>query len=130
MPHEDVPAILAAAHIGVAPFDVAAHPSLAYEFHWSPLKIFEYMASGLPVIAPRIARLADIVSDGTEGLLYDAANPEGLADALESLASPAVRQPLGAAARARAVTEFSWSSHCRRIDGAIQDARRRLACAS
>jgi glycosyltransferase involved in cell wall biosynthesis len=130
VPHEDVPAILAAADIGVAPFDVASHPSLAHEFHWSPLKIFEYMASGLPVVAPRIARLADIVSHGNEGLLYDAANPEALADALESLASPAVRQPLGAAARAHAVSEFSWSSHCRRLEDAIQDARRRPACAS
>ena len=130
VPHEDVPAILAAAHIGVAPFDVAAHPSLAHEFHWSPLKIFEYMAAGLPVVAPRIPRLADIVSDGREGVLYDAANPEGLADALESLASPAARQPLGAAARARAVSEFSWSSHCRRLDGAIRSTRRRVACAS
>jgi glycosyltransferase involved in cell wall biosynthesis len=129
VPHEEVPAILAAADIGVAPFDVAAHPSLAHEFHWSPLKIFEYMASGLPVVAPRIERLADIVRHGNEGFLYDAANPAALADALESLASPAVRQPLGAAARARAVGEFSWSSHCRRLDSAIQDTRGRLACA-
>ena len=52
VPHTDVPAILAAADIGVAPFDITAHPSLAHEFHWSPLKIFEYMASGLPVVAP------------------------------------------------------------------------------
>jgi glycosyltransferase involved in cell wall biosynthesis len=130
VPHEDVPAILAAADIGVAPFDVAAHPSLAHEFHWSPLKIFEYMASGLPVVAPRIARLADIVGDGREGLLYDAGNPDGLADALENLTNLGVRQPLGAAARARAGNEFSWSTHCRRLDGAIQEARRRLACAS
>jgi glycosyltransferase involved in cell wall biosynthesis len=130
VPHEDVPAILAAADIGVAPFDVAAHPSLAHEFHWSPLKIFEYMASGLPVVAPRIERLANIVSDGKEGLLYDAANPDALADALERLSSASVRQPLGAAARARAVAEFSWTSHCRALDNAIQEARRRLACAS
>jgi glycosyltransferase involved in cell wall biosynthesis len=130
VPHEHVPAILAAADVGVAPFDVAAHPSLAHEFHWSPLKIFEYMACGLPVVAPRIERLAQIVSHGREGLLYDAGNPDGLADALASLTSPAVRQPLGAAARARAVNEFSWSSHCRRLDDAIHDARRRLACAS
>jgi glycosyltransferase involved in cell wall biosynthesis len=70
------------------------------------------------------------VSDGTEGLLYDAANPDALADTLERLASPSVRQPLGAAARARAVAQFSWASHCRQLDGAIQEARRRLACAS
>ena len=131
VPHEDVPAILASAHIGVAPFDVAAHPALAYEFHWSPLKIFEYMSSGLPVVAPRIQRLANIVSDGREGLLYDAANPDALAGALERLASPSVRHRLGAAARARAVADFSWASHCRQLDSAIQEARRRrVVCAS
>ncbi len=130
VPHDDVPAILASADIGVAPFDVSAHPSLAYEFHWSPLKIFEYMASGLPVVAPRIERLANIVGDGEEGLLYDATDPDALAHALERLASPSVRNPLGAAARARAVADFSWTSHCRRLDSAIQDALRRPACAS
>ena len=130
VPHEDVPAILAAADIGVAPFDVAAHPSLAHEFHWSPLKIFEYMASGLPVVAPRIERLANLVSDGREGVLYDATHPDGLANALERLSSAVVREPMGAAARARAVAEFSWASHCRRLDEAIQEARRRPRCAS
>ena len=130
VPHHQVPAILAAADIGVAPFDVAGHPSLAHEFHWSPLKIFEYMASGLPVVAPRIERLADIVRHGHEGLLYDAANPDALAEALESLADRAARHRLGAAARDRAVSEFSWSSHCRRLSDAIEDGRRRLACAS
>jgi glycosyltransferase involved in cell wall biosynthesis len=109
---------------------VVAHPSLAHEFHWSPLKIFEYMASGLPVVAPRIARLADIVGDRTEGLLYDSANPDGLPDALASLVDAALRQQLGSAARARAVGEFSWSSHCQRLERAIEDARRGLACAS
>jgi glycosyltransferase involved in cell wall biosynthesis len=130
VPHADVPAILAASDIGVAPFDVAAHPSLAHEFHWSPLKIFEYMASGLPVVAPRIERLTSVVSDGREGVLYDAANPDALANALEKLASASVRKPMGTAARARAVAEFSWASHCRRLDDAMQEARRRPRCAS
>lgn len=130
VPHADVPAILAATDIGVAPFDVAAHPSLAHEFHWSPLKIFEYMASGLPVVAPRIERLMSVLSDGREGLLYDAANPDALANALETLASASVREPMGTAARARAVAEFSWASHCRRLDDAMQEARRRPRCAS
>ena len=130
VPHVSVPAILAAADIGVAPFDVAAHPSLAHEFHWSPLKIFEYMASGLPVVAPRIPRLANIVGDGTEGRLYDATAPDALADALERLSDPSVRKPLGAAGRVRAVADFSWTAHCRQLEHAIQEARRRRACAS
>ena len=40
------------ADIGVAPFDIGAHAPLSLGFYWSPLKMFEYMASGLPVVAP------------------------------------------------------------------------------
>ena len=55
--HTDMPSALAAADIGVAPFDVSQHPPLALAFYWSPLKVFEYMASGLPVVAPGLPRL-------------------------------------------------------------------------
>ncbi len=130
VPHSQVPAILAAADIGVAPFDITAHESLAYEFHWSPLKIFEYMASGLPVVAPRIERLTTIVENGVEGILYDATNPDGLADALERLSTPDLRRSYGAAARARAVRDFSWETHCRRLDEAIHRVRAGKPCAS
>ena len=123
MPHSAVPACLAAADIGVAPFDLQRHPTLAREFHWSPLKIFEYMASGLPVVAPRIERLAHVVREGQEGLLYDPADPRGLAAALERLSDAALRARLGAAARTRAVEMFSWNSHCRALDRAIRNAR-------
>ena len=129
VPHLNVPPILAAADIGVAPFDISGHAALAHEFHWSPLKIFEYMASGLPVLAPDIERLRSIVADGVEGLLYDPAQPEALATALERLADPALRRRLGAAARDRAVHQFSWETHCRHLDEALR-ARSRRACVS
>jgi glycosyltransferase involved in cell wall biosynthesis len=122
VPHAAVPACLAAADIGVAPFDLQAHPTLAREFHWSPLKIFEYMASGLPVVAPRIERLAHVVREGREGLLYDPADPRALASALEQLSDATLRARLGAAARTRAVEQFSWKSHCQALDRAIRTA--------
>ena len=115
VPHERMPAALAAAHVGVAPFDLAAHAPLALGFYWSPLKIFEYMAAGLPVVAPAVARIPHLVADGREGLLYDPASPDGLAAALEQLADAPLRQALGAAARARAVREYSWTAHCRAL---------------
>jgi glycosyltransferase involved in cell wall biosynthesis len=123
LPHDKIPGSLAAADIGIAPFDVSAHASLQSEFHWSPLKIFEYMASGLPVIAPRIERLAHIVRDGREGVLYDGAQPESLIAAIERLAAPELRAQLGSAARARAVEKYSWRSHCEALEGAIRTVR-------
>ena len=51
--HERMPGALAAADVGVAPFDIERHPPLRLGFYWSPLKIFEYMACGMPVVTPR-----------------------------------------------------------------------------
>ena len=124
--HDRMPAALAAADVGVAPFDVGVHGPLSLGFYWSPLKLFEYMASGLPVVAPRLDRIASLVADEVEGVLYPPAEgSEGVANALMRLADPARRKTLGAAARERAVREFSWTAHCAAIAGALAKARAR-----
>lgn len=120
VPHEAMPAALAAADIGVAPFDVSRHPPLGLAFYWSPLKVFEYMAAGLPVVAPALPRLRTLVADGVEGVLYAPATPTALADALETLADSTRRRPMGEAARRRAVDAFSWEGHCRALDTAFR----------
>ncbi len=120
--HHAMPALLAAADVGVAPFDVAAHAPLAIAFYWSPLKVFEYMASGLPVVAPAIDGMARIVKDGREGVLYNPSDPLALAGALERLTDEGLRRRLGSAARERAVGEFSWTRHCARLQDALTRA--------
>jgi glycosyltransferase involved in cell wall biosynthesis len=82
------------------------------------------------VVAPRIERIAKLVRDGTDGILYDGADPDGLANTLERLADPTLRRRIGTAARAHAVREFSWEAHCRGLQDAIQAARDRMTCAS
>lgn len=120
LPHERMPAALAAADVGIAPFDVARHPPLQLAFYWSPLKIFEYMATGLPIVAPALPRLRQLVAHDVEGLLYDPERSEGLADALAVLRDPDVRRRMGEAARRRAEAEYSWSAHCARLDRAFR----------
>jgi glycosyltransferase involved in cell wall biosynthesis len=124
LPHESMPSALAAADIGVAPFDVSRHAPLQIDFYWSPLKIFEYMAAGLPVVAPRLDRLTRIIGHDREGILYDSRGPDALASAILGLADDAgLRRRLGSAARARAVEQFSWQSHCQALERAIRSAR-------
>lgn len=123
--HALMPACLAAADVGVAPFDVTAHGPLRLGFYWSPLKVFEYMAAGLPVVAPDLERLREIVRHGQEGLLYDARDPDGLADAIGRLRDPVARKALGRAARERVVREFGWDAHCQRLEAAIRAALER-----
>jgi glycosyltransferase involved in cell wall biosynthesis len=116
LPHAELPAALASADIGVAPFDPMRHAPLRLGFYWSPLKIYEYMAVGLPVIAPALPRLRRLIEHGREGVLYDPAEPRGLDRALVSLADAALRRRLGDAARERVVREFSWTAHCAVLD--------------
>jgi glycosyltransferase involved in cell wall biosynthesis len=123
VPHEQMPACLAAADIGVAPFEIGAHGPLALGFFWSPLKIFEYMAAGLPVVAPAVDRIPSLVEDGREGLLYDARATGALAAALERLTDPGLRRSLGAAARERAVRDYSWKAHCSALVAAVERLR-------
>jgi glycosyltransferase involved in cell wall biosynthesis len=120
VPHAQLPACLAAADIGVAPFDPARHNPLRITFYWSPLKVFEYMAAGLPVVAPALPRLGRLVEPGREGLLYDPADPRALDRALTALADPATRRRMGAAARDRVVRDFSWAAHCAALDARLR----------
>jgi glycosyltransferase involved in cell wall biosynthesis len=121
--HERMPAYLAAADIGVAPFEIAAHRPLTLGFYWSPLKIFEYMSAALPVAAPAVDRIPSLVEHGREGLLYDPNIPGALAATLERLTDPALRRSLGSAARERAIREYSWKAHCAALVRAIEGLR-------
>jgi glycosyltransferase involved in cell wall biosynthesis len=124
VPHESMPACLAAADIGVAPFDTGAHAPLALGFYWSPLKIFEYMAAGLPVVAPAIPRIATLVEHDREGVLYDPSRPGSLAASLERLLDVGLRRRLAASARDRAERDYSWTAHCRALDAALRRSHR------
>ena len=87
------PACLSACDFGVAPFDPETHPALALGFYWSPLKIFEYMASGLPVVAPAIDRIPTLVGHNREGLLYDTAIRTSLAACVRGADRSVAPQP-------------------------------------
>jgi glycosyltransferase involved in cell wall biosynthesis len=122
LPHDRIPACLSACDFGVAPFDPETHPALALGFYWSPLKIFEYMAAGLPVVAPAIDRIPTLVGHNQEGLLYDTAIRTGLPHAFEALTDGRLRSRLGRAARERAIRDYSWAAHCRALEQAMTGA--------
>ena len=61
-------------------FDIALapYPATEHDFYFSPLKLFEYMACGLPVAAARLGQIAEVVRDGETGLLDPAGDVEAL----------------------------------------------------
>src|SRR5258706_2949735 len=62
VPPGEVPSMLASMDAVVAPY-----PNLPH-FYFSPLKVFEYMAAGLPVVASRIGQLGKLISTEVKGL--------------------------------------------------------------
>jgi glycosyltransferase involved in cell wall biosynthesis len=121
VPYERMPPLLAAADVGVAPYDTARLRQLRLGFYWSPLKIFEYMASGLPVVTIGRPPLDEIVRPGREGLHVREADPAALARALEGLAGdPAGRARMGASGRERVVERYSWARHCEQLERVLR----------
>lgn len=88
---------------------VAPYPEQA-TFYFSPLKIYEYMAAGLPTVSSNLGQIKKIVTHGETGLLYDAAHPESLFFSLSYLIhNQNVRERLGKNARIEAENNHSWS---------------------
>jgi glycosyltransferase involved in cell wall biosynthesis len=123
VPYDDVPQLLAGATIGVAPFNTAPHPALrAAGFFWSPLKVYEYMAAGLPVVTIDIPPLNRVIREGEEGMLYREGDVAGLAAAIGRLLDdPAQAAAIGRRARMRVVEHYSWARHCADLERIMCD---------
>jgi glycosyltransferase involved in cell wall biosynthesis len=90
-------------------------------FYWSPLKIFEYMATGLPVVALDVDPLREIIREGREGHLVEERDEQGWAKAITDLvASPELCSEMGRSARERVVSGYSWQVHCEKLEGVLE----------
>jgi len=128
VPYQQMPQYLARAHIGVAPYQPSLHRQLQLGFYWSPLKIFEYMASGLPVVTLDIEPLSEIVRSGREGLLVGESDTTALAEALaELVSSPERAAAIGRSARQRVESLYSWQVHCEKLERVLLDVIARPA---
>lgn len=117
---EDVPEVLASGRVF----------ALASENEGLSIAMIEAMAAGRPVVAPNVGDLAELLSDGENGLFIDPERPADAARQLvELLRDPARLARMSAAARERAVREYSvesvamkWTALFRRLDSEASPA--------
>lgn len=107
----DVPEYLAAADVLVMP----STGTLRYAEYTSPLKLFEYLATGNPVVASDLPVLREVLRHEENALLYPPHDAAALADALKRLWSD---RSLGRALADQAwrdVQQYSWRARATRI---------------
>ncbi len=106
-------------------FDVCLLP-LPFNRHFaycvSPLKLFEYMALGKPIVATTLPALLEVLQDGRNAVLVEPSNPESLAQGiLRVLRDKALATRIGAQARADALEKYTWEKRAQAILGMMKE---------
>jgi glycosyltransferase involved in cell wall biosynthesis len=101
-------------------FDVCAMPfprTEHYAYYMSPLKMFEYMASGTPIVATDLPSMREILRDGESAVLVEPDSSEALAQGIRRvLDDPALAGRIGEQARMD-VWRYDWHRRAKSIIG-------------
>jgi glycosyltransferase involved in cell wall biosynthesis len=93
--------------------------------HGSPMKIFEYMAAGKPVLAPAYAPIREVITHRMNGWLFAPLHSSSLLEGVTALANdPDLRRQLGAAARETVLAKHTWDHRVREVESWIMSPAR------
>lgn len=106
----EIPKWLALMDVAVAPYPILEN------FYFSPLKVYEYMAAGLPVVASRAGQMETLIEDGVNGILVQ---PNDINDLFQGLnrirRDPQWGRSLGEAARKTVSMKHTWEAALEQI---------------
>ena len=106
VPHHEIPALIAAADICIAPLGLNDRNVTQGA---CPIKILEYMAASRPLIASNMPIVRELVREDIDALLFSPSDPADLArQVLMLLGDFELSQRLAASASERALTKFTW----------------------
>jgi glycosyltransferase involved in cell wall biosynthesis len=101
---EEIPLFLDAADVLVSPRSIGTN---------TPLKIYQYLRSGRPIVATRLLTHTQVLTDDVA--ILTSATPEGFASGiLEALTDPARARAVGDSARELADTKYSYEAYLTR----------------
>jgi glycosyltransferase involved in cell wall biosynthesis len=103
---------------------VLPNPASAISTNYtSPLKLFEYMAAGRPIVASDLPSIREVLAGGESALLVTPGDPAAMAEAIERLAADrALGERLASAAHARA-GEYTWARRAERLETLFDEVR-------
>src|SRR6185369_8029186 len=106
VPYDRVPDVLAQASVALLPLPDEPVARL----FTSPLKLFDYMAAGAPIVASDLPSLREVLQHERNALLARPGDPDGFADAVRRLlADPDLARRIGQQAR-EDVRQYAWDA--------------------
>lgn len=110
-PHEEILFWLKSADVLILPNTAKEDIS---KFYTSPMKLFEYMASGRPIIASRVPSITEILTD-KNAVLVEPDNPDALAEGIKFLLdNPKIAFHLAKLAQEKS-RQYTWSNRAQKI---------------
>lgn len=111
VPNREVPLWIKVIDLAVAPYPAAPH----YLHFMSPLKLFEYMAAGVPIIASDLPSLREVLKHRENAWLVDPEDSEMLLNAIVAILGNAELARRLSAKAQQDVKHFAWENRAQRI---------------
>jgi len=123
VPHSDVPKYINAADILIAPYNPAKSELRRKYGIGSPLKVFEYMACGKPVITTSVEPITQTVQNKKTGILVPPGNSEALSEAIIHLIEKQeLAETIGKAARKEVEKHYSGEAFAKQLEIILKEA--------
>jgi len=120
VPNTEVPYWIRACDVVIAPFPNTEH----YAFFMSPLKLFEYMAAGVPIVASDLPSIGEVLRHGENAWLVPPGNPKALAEGIRHLLENTnIAKALAQQAKEE-VKQYTWNRRAATILQHILDAQK------
>ena len=118
-PHENIARFIRQFDIALAPY-----PTPNHSFYFSPLKLFEYLACGIPVVAANIGQINEVVKDRETGWLYPPGDLTALVESCRTLLNDReLRLKLGKAGAAMVQANHTWDGNVRMLEETVANLR-------
>ncbi|MBM2814725.1 MAG: hypothetical protein HW421_1487 [Ignavibacteria bacterium] len=113
VPFNEMPDYLAACDVLVTPCVRTGEGS---EFFNSPIKLYEYLSMGKPVVATDIGEQGEVIQHLTNGMLCSEQSPEDLAESINYIyKNPDFAETIAANARKTVLDKYDWKLNAQKV---------------